>query len=111
MKKRLLAALTVTTLAAAPAATAQQAGHDAHHGAAPAAAARSATGTGIVQKLDAAKGEVTLKHGPLPPLNMPAMTMSFPVKDRASLAQLKPLQKVEFDVAFDGKAYLITRIK
>lgn len=110
--KRLLATLTATALlaAAAPAATAQPAGHDAHHGAAP-AAARSATGTGIVQKLDAAKGEVTLKHGPLPPLNMPAMTMSFPVKDRASLAGLKPSQKVEFDLSFDGKNYLITRIK
>jgi Cu/Ag efflux protein CusF len=41
---------------------------------------------------------------------MSAMTMSFPVKDNAMLAKLQPLQKVEFELSFDGKDFLITKI-
>jgi Cu/Ag efflux protein CusF len=42
---------------------------------------------------------------------MSAMTMSFPVKDEAMLVKLQPLQKVEFELSYDGKDYVITRIK
>ncbi len=37
--------------------------------------------------------------------------MSYPVKDRRQLANLRPMQKVEFQVTYDGKDYLITEIK
>lgn len=72
---------------------------------------KSGTGTGIVQKIDSDKGTVTIKHGPLPALDMPGMTMTYPVKDKAQLAGLKPLQQVEFDLGYDGKKFLITQIK
>lgn len=110
--QRLIAAISVSTfIAAAPATFAQQEGHG-DHGAAPTAAVpRTASGTGLVQRIDAAKGEVTLKHGPLPALGMPAMTMAFPVQDKAVLANLKPLQKVDFELQYDGRNYLITRIQ
>lgn len=42
---------------------------------------------------------------------LPGMTMSFPVKDKAMLASLQPLQKVDFELTYDGKNYLVTNIK
>jgi len=33
------------------------------------------------------------------------------VKDKAQLAGLKPLQKVEFNLSYDGRKYLILEIK
>ena len=78
---------------------------------APASGARTGTGTGLIQRIDNERGTVTIKHGPIQGLNMSAMTMSFPVKDEAMLAKLQPLQKVEFELSYDGKDYVITRIK
>jgi len=37
--------------------------------------------------------------------------MTFLVKDKAMLSSLQPLQKVEFQLAYDGNDYLITEIK
>lgn len=74
-------------------------------------AAKGGTGNGIVQKIDSDKGTVTIKHGPLPALDMPGMTMTYPVKDKAQLAGLKPLQKVEFELGYDGGKFLILDIK
>jgi Cu/Ag efflux protein CusF len=54
---------------------------------------------------------VTISHEPLRELNMVAMTMGFPVKDRNQLSNLQPMQKVEFQLAYDGSNYLITDIK
>ena len=71
---------------------------------------KSGTGTGLIQRLDKEQGEVTIKHGPIQRLDMPAMTMSFPVTDKAMLSNLQPLQKVDFELSYDGKDYLITKI-
>lgn len=76
-----------------------------------AAGEKSGKGTGLIQQIDREKGTVIIKHGPLQGLDMPAMTMSFQVKDKAMLSNLQPLQKVEFDLTYDGKDYTITRIK
>ncbi|MDL1863262.1 copper-binding protein [Betaproteobacteria bacterium PRO7] len=70
-----------------------------------------ATGRGVIQHVDPAAGEVTIKHGPLPALNMMAMTMSYRVKDRSRLVNLQPKQEVEFTVGYDGREYVITEIK
>ena len=56
-------------------------------------------------------GTVTLRHGPLPALNMMAMTMSYAVKDRKQIDDLKVDQRVEFQVLQNGSDYLITDIK
>lgn len=42
-----------------------------------------------VRKIDVQTGKVTLKHGPIDNLGMPAMVMTFPVRDRASLRNFK----------------------
>ena len=53
----------------------------------------------------------TIKPGTLQGINIPGMTMSFLVKDKAMLSNLQPLQKVNFELTYDGKQYLITNIK
>lgn len=68
-------------------------------------------GSGVVQGIDRDKGIVTIQQVPVPALNMMAMTMSYAVKDRSQIANLQPLQKVEFQLLYDGADYLITEIK
>lgn len=68
-------------------------------------------GSGTVLGIDREKGVVTISHGALPALNMMAMTMGYYVKDKGQLANLQPMQKVEFQVTYDGNEYLITEIR
>lgn len=77
---------------------------------ASAAGQKTAKGTGLIQRIDRKKRVVTIKHGPLPALNMSAMTMTYAVKDERQLANLQPLQKVDFELSYDGKNYVITKI-
>lgn len=51
---------------------------------------------GEVKKVDKDAGKVTIKHGPLDNLGMPAMTMVFRVKDSAMLDQLKAGDRINF---------------
>lgn len=51
---------------------------------------------GEVKKIDMKAGKVTLSHGPLVNLDMPAMTMVMGVKDPAWLKQMKVGDKVRF---------------
>ena len=78
---------------------------------APATSPKTGKGTGLIQQIDRDKGVITIKHGPLQGLNMPAMTMLFLVKDKAMLSNLQPLQKVDFELTYDGGNYMITKIK
>ncbi|BDB29213.1 copper-binding protein (plasmid) [Cupriavidus sp. P-10] len=61
-----------------------------------------------IKKIDAQAGKVTLKHGPIENLGMPAMTMAFPVKDRTALKDFKEGDAVTavFD-KIDGKATVV----
>jgi Cu/Ag efflux protein CusF len=51
---------------------------------------------GEIRKIDKEAGKVTIKHGPLTNLDMPAMTMIFRVKDPAMLDQVKVGDKISF---------------
>ena len=75
------------------------------------ASQKTASGSGLVLGIDKEKGVVTISHGPLPALNMTAMTMGFSVKDKSQLADLQLMQKIEFQITYDGNDYLITEIK
>ena len=68
-------------------------GHMANQSTAP---AESPMSEGVVKKVDKAAGKVTIAHGPLVNLNMPAMTMVFRVKDAAWLDQMKAESKIRF---------------
>jgi len=78
---------------------------------APAVGAKTGKGTGVIQHIDREKRTVTIKHGPLRGMNLPGMTVSYLVKDKAVLANPQPMQKVEFRVTYDGRDYLITDIR
>ena len=61
-----------------------------------AAQAQTPTVDGQVNKIDAAQGKITLKHGPIKNLDMDAMTMVFRVQDPALLKTVKVGDKVKF---------------
>lgn len=66
---------------------------------------------GEVRKVDRDAKKITLRHGPLPNLDMPAMTMVFQVKDPAMLDQVKAGDKVKFTAERIGGAFTVTRIE
>ena len=68
--------------------------HAGHAMAAPAAEMQMVDGQ--VKKVDKAAGKVTLSHGPLTNLNMPAMTMVFKVSNAVWLDQMKSGDKIRF---------------
>lgn len=106
MKLPILA--VVAALAAAPALAQGMDGHAGHHMAAEDAPA-SAQGTGVIRKLDAKTGALTLQHGPIAALGWPAMTMPFQAKPEL-LAGLKVGQSVTFTVEA-GEPPVIMAIK
>ena len=59
-------------------------------------AANTAASKGEVKKIDQENGKLTIKHGELKDINMPAMTMVFDVSDKAALAKLKAGDKITF---------------
>jgi Cu/Ag efflux protein CusF len=62
--------------------------------------------TGQILSIDQANQQVTMKHGDIPGL-MPAMTMTYPVKDKAVITRLAAGDQVKADVVVqDGKADL-----
>lgn len=51
---------------------------------------------GVIRKVDKSGKKMTIRHGPLLNLDMPAMTMVFKVTDPAILDQMKAGDKVNF---------------
>jgi Cu/Ag efflux protein CusF len=75
------------------------------------AALAQALADGEVRKVDKDAKKITIKHGPMPSLDMPAMTMVFQVKDPAMLEQVKSGDKVKFEAQRLGGAFTVTRIE
>lgn len=71
---------------------------------------RSALTEGEVRKVDRAKGEITIKHGPMPKFDMPGMTMVYRVKNKALLDRLQPGDKIKFDADGINGAFTVTRL-
>ena len=66
---------------------------------------------GEVRKVDKDAKKITLRHGPMPSLDMPAHTMVFQVQDPAMLDQVKPGDKVRFQAEKRGGAFTITDLR
>lgn len=77
-------------------------------GASPAAAVQA---DGEVRKLDPAAGKMTLRHGPIASLDMPAMTMAFRVPEPRFFEGLAVGDKVRFSTRRIDGAYTITAIE
>jgi Cu(I)/Ag(I) efflux system periplasmic protein CusF len=78
-------------------------------GVALAASAQSVDGE--VKKIDAEAGKLTLKHGEIKNLDMPAMQMSFRVLDPAWLKTLQVGDKVKFSADKVNGQFTVTAIE
>jgi Cu(I)/Ag(I) efflux system protein CusF len=111
MKAKHILAIVAVLLASSVGAqqTPQGADHSSHH--APAAVAAAPQSEGEVRKVDLEKGKVTLRHGPLANLDMPAMTMVFTAADPKLLEGLKQGDKVRFTADKQDGTYIVTAIE
>jgi Cu(I)/Ag(I) efflux system periplasmic protein CusF len=64
-----------------------------------------------VRKVDREGGKVTLKHGPIKQLDMPAMTMVFRVKDPLLFEQLKEGSTVNATFEKSAGIYYVTAVE
>lgn len=104
--------LALAAALSGPALAANPAGHD--HGA-PAGDCCKTPATyeakGVVKRVDAASGKVTVAHEAIPALGWPKMTMSFGVLNDKLLAGLKPDRKVAFRFEKIGSDYVIVAVQ
>jgi Cu(I)/Ag(I) efflux system periplasmic protein CusF len=101
----LIAAALLLALAAPPPALAG----DAHNKDAPTSAKLA---DGEVRKVDKDARKLTIRHGPLPQLDMPTpMTMVYQVKDPALLEQVKAGDRIRFEAEKIGGQFTVTRIE
>lgn len=77
----------------------------------PSAAESAVMSEGVVRKVDAANGKITLKHGPIVNLDMPAMTMVFRVQSPDLLSSVKVGDAVKFHAELVGGVYTVTAIE
>ncbi len=85
---------------------------DAHHRPGIVVAqANAALTDGEIRKVDKDAKKITIKHGPIRNLDMPAMTMVFQVKDPAMLGRVKAGDKVKFAAESMGGAITVTKIE
>jgi len=67
---------------------------------------------GEVRKVDKDAQKITIRHGPLPSLDMPQpMTMVYRVQDPAMLDRVKAGDKVKFEAENIGGAFTVTKIE
>ncbi len=66
---------------------------------------------GEVRKIDKDTKKITLKHGDIPNLEMPGMTMVFQVKDPAMLNLVKVGDKVKFKAEKIAGAIVVTDLQ
>ena len=83
--------------------------HASHH--ADSAAKPAPTTDGEVRKVDKSAGKVTIRHGEIPILEMPAMTMVFRAKDPAMLDTLKEGDKIKFTAEKVNGVYTVTTVE
>lgn len=75
------------------------------------AAAPARAAEGEVRKLDAAQGKVTLAHGEIKELGMPAMTMAYRARPPRLLEGLAVGDKVQFSAEKADGQYVVTAIR
>lgn len=74
------------------------------------AVAQQASASGEIRRVDAAAGKVTIKHGAIAGLGLPAMALVYRC-DPALLVDIKPGDKVVFTAKRENGQYVIVTIK
>jgi Cu(I)/Ag(I) efflux system periplasmic protein CusF len=72
---------------------------------------RAAEGDGEVTRIDTKAKKITIRHGPLPGLDMSAMTMRFHVSDPALLEKAKAGDRIRFRAEDRDGDPTVTRIE
>ena len=109
MKSPVLPLICAALLAGLPAMAQQKAkDHSAHH---PAAANAADMSDGEVRKVDKEAGKLTLKHGEIKNLDMPAMTMVFRARPVTLLNGLAPGDVVDFTADKVDGQYVVTALR
>lgn len=90
-------------------AAAQDMGGGMNHGGLAQAGAQLAEG--VVRKVDKDAAKLTIKHGPLPNLDMPAMTMVYRVADPAMLDRFSNGDRIRFEAQDIGGQLTVVRIE
>jgi Cu(I)/Ag(I) efflux system protein CusF len=109
-KFMLVFALTASGVAIAQPASDGGAHGSNHAHSAPASVATHTT-SGIVKKVDPAKGIISFAHDPIPALGWPAMTMNFSVKDKALFSKLVISKRVNIEFQQQGSDNVVTAVK
>jgi Cu/Ag efflux protein CusF len=67
---------------------------------------------GLVTKVDASSGKITIKHGPMKKFDMnDRMTMVYRAQDSAMLQSVKAGDKVKFDAENVNGQFVVTKIQ
>jgi Cu(I)/Ag(I) efflux system periplasmic protein CusF len=66
---------------------------------------------GEVRRIDRERQRITIRHGVIPSLDMPPMTMVFQVQDPVLLDRVKVGDKIRFDAVKNGNVYTVTRLE
>lgn len=74
-------------------------------------ASSTAHAPGVVEKVDAGAGTVSIAHEAIPAIGWPPMKVEFRVTDKKLFGKLALGQKVDFDFATSGKGYVVTGVK
>ena len=106
---RILFALALVGASLAHAQSNEPVDHAAHH--AQPAGDQGLLSEGEVRKVNREAGKVTLRHGPLANLGMPAMTMVFAVADPKLLDGLNEGDKVRFTADKKEGKFVVTAIE
>ena len=111
MKSARILAAAVVALAASAHAQPNTNDHAAHHPVAASAPIAAPRADGEVRKVDKEQGKITLRHGPIANLDMPAMTMVFKVAEPGLLDTVKEGDKVRFAADKMDGALTVTAIE
>jgi Cu(I)/Ag(I) efflux system periplasmic protein CusF len=109
MKTLAYAALSTAALVFPALADARQ--HEQEPAASQGSTHNASMSEGEIRRVDKDAKKLTIKHGPLANLDMPAMTMVFQVQDPAMLERVKAGDKVKFQAEKVGGAFTVTKIE
>ncbi len=74
--------------------------------------AQAALTDGLVTKIDASAGKITIKHGPMKKFDMDdGMTMVYRAQDPAMLSAVKAGDRVKFDAEHVNGQFIVTKIQ
>jgi Cu/Ag efflux protein CusF len=73
--------------------------------------AQTTPAEGEVRKIDKEAGKATIKHGPIPQLDMGPMTMVFRVKESAMLDRMQVGDRIRFTAEKIGGAITLTSVE